>query len=167
MNTMKFTVGEDKKTLIVERTFAAPRSKVWAAYSQPELFAQWWGPRGWETEVKHMDFKEGGYLLYGMKCMDEAQGEWFGKVSWGKSTYTKIQPEELIEYTDAFCDEEGKVDSNMPEMLIKVEFYEEGEGTKLVSTTVFDSPEALQQVIEMGMQEGFTQTWDRLEEFVA
>lgn len=75
MNETKFTIQDDNKTLVVERVFYAPRSKVWAAWTTPELFVKWWGPNGWETTVKHMDFKEGGYLLYGMKCEDPEQTE--------------------------------------------------------------------------------------------
>ena len=163
---MNFTTGDDKKTLIAERAFQAPRSRLWAAYSQAELFAQWWGPRGWETEIRHMDFREGGYLHYGMKCVDEEQKDWYGKTSWGISTYIKIKPEELIEYNDAFSSESGEVTPGMPEMHVSVRFMEEDGTTRLVSTTEFDSPEALEQVVKMGMKEGFTQTWDRLEEFV-
>src|ERR1043165_2191155 len=109
MGETKFTIQDDKKTLVVERTFKAPRSKVWAAWTTPELFTQWWGPRGWTTEVKHMEFKDGGYNHYGMKCVDPEQKDWYGKYSWGKSTYSNIDAENSFDYTDEFCDEHGNV----------------------------------------------------------
>lgn len=167
MNETNFTVQDDNKTLVVERVFEAPQSKVWAAWTTPELFAKWWGPRGWSTEVKHMDFKEGGYLLYGMKCEDSEQGEWYGKYSWGKSTYNRIDAENSIEYTDEFTDETGAPAPGMPVMDIKVEFREENGVTRLVSTTEFPSAEALKQTIEMGMKDGLIQTWDRLAELLS
>ncbi len=164
MSETNFNV--DGKTLTVERTIAAPRSAIWKAWTTPELFAQWWGPRGWNTTVKHMDFVPGGYLLYGMTCADEAQGDWYGKTSWGKSVYRDINPEETFTYTDYFCDENGMVDEQMPSMTVHMFFEEKDGATHIKSTSDFASEAALQQVIEMGMEEGLKQTWDRLEEMV-
>jgi uncharacterized protein YndB with AHSA1/START domain len=166
MDKTNFSIKDDKKTLVVERVFPAGRSKVWAAWTTPELFAKWWGPRGWQTEVKHMEFKDGGYLLYGMKCVDPDQKEWYGKTSWGKSTYSNIDAENSYNYTDEFCDENGEVTAGMPVMNIHMEFREEDGKTHVVSTSVFDKQEDLEQVIAMGMKEGLVQTWDRLEEML-
>jgi uncharacterized protein YndB with AHSA1/START domain len=167
MTETKFTVGDDKKTLTIERVFSAPRSKVWAAWTTPELFAKWWGPRGWNTIVKHMDFTNGGYLHYGMVCQDPEQKDWYGKTSWGKSIYNDIKAENSFRYIDEFCDEHGQITPGMPAMDIHMEFIEQDGTTRVVSTTVFDKPEDLEQVIKMGMKEGLTQTWDRLEELLA
>lgn len=167
MTETKFTVKEDKKTLVIERVFPAPRSKVWTAFTTPELLAKWWGPRGWNTTIKHMEFKPGGYQHYGMKCEDPNQGEWFGKYSWGKSTYKEINPEDSFIYTDEFCDENGTPTPGMPAMDISMEFIEENGATRIVSTTIYDKAEDLEQTLAMGMKEGLTETWDRLEEFVS
>jgi uncharacterized protein YndB with AHSA1/START domain len=113
-----------------------------------------------------MDFVDGGYLLYGMKCEDPEQKEWYGQFSWGKSTYTRIDAENSFSYTDEFTDENGVATPGMPAMDIRVEFYEEDSATRVVSTTEFPTAEALKQTVEMGMQEGLTQTWDRLEELL-
>ena len=114
-----------------------------------------------------MDFTEGGSLLYGMKCEDPQQTDWFGKYSWGKSTYTRINPENSFAYTDEFTDENGTPTPGMPSMDIEVALYDENGSTRMVSTTTFSSPETLKQILDMGMKEGLVQTWDRLEEFVA
>ena len=167
MSETKFTIKEDKKTLVVERVFPATRSKVWAAWTTPELFSKWWGPRGWNTIVKHMDFSNGGYLLYGMKCEDPQQTDWYGQTSWGKSTYSDIDAESSFNYQDVFCDENGNVTPNMPVMNILITFQEQVDNTVVTSTSVFDSPHDLEQVITMGMKEGLSQTWDRLEELVS
>lgn len=166
MSDMTFETNEQTGELTVTRMFHAPLQKVWDAWTQPELFAKWWGPRGWSTTVKHMRVTPGDYLLYGMKCEDEAQGEWFGKESWGKSVYETVDPQNELIYMDYFCDNEGVVDENMPKMRISVRFIETEEGTRVVSTTTFEKPEDLKTVIDMGMQEGLTQTWDRLEEML-
>lgn len=167
MGSMQFDADHDNGVLTATREFSASAEKVWEAMTKPELFEQWWGPRGWSTTVKHMNVEPGGYVLYGMKCEDEAQGDWFGKESWGKSTYEIVDPPRELTYTDEFCDSDGKVDENMPGMKITVTFEPTEAGTRMISKTTFAKPEDLKTVMDMGMQEGFTQTWDRLEEFLA
>ncbi len=166
MNTTTFTIGEDKKTLIVQRTFNAPKTKVWAAYAQPELLARWWGPRGWETRIVHMDFTVGGYWHYGMTCVDPEQPDWFGKTSWGKAKYVAIDPEDSFEYVDYFSDEAGAINEEMPAAPTTITLSEANGATTVVSTTVYATPEELKQLLEMGMEEGFAQTWDRFAEFL-
>jgi uncharacterized protein YndB with AHSA1/START domain len=166
MSETKFTVLDDRKTLVVERTFSAPRSKVWQAWTTPDLFVQWWGPTGWTTEAKEFNFSEGGSLLYGMKCEDPAQGEWYGKTSWGKMTFSNINPESSFDYMDEFTDENGTVTPKMPITRTEMKFEEQNGKTHVVCSGYYDSPEALEQVMALGMKEGLTQTWDRLEELV-
>ena len=48
-----------------------------------------------------------------------------------------------------------------------VDFVDLGGRTNLVSTTRYDSLEALEQVIAMGMAEGYAQTLERLAELLA
>jgi len=164
MYKTKFTVAGDKKTLVVERAFDATRSKVWDAFTNPKLLAKWWGPRGWETEIRHMEFSDGGYWHYGMKCIDPAQKDWYGNTSWGKATYKNIKPQDSFEYTDMFCDENGVTTPGMPVARSTLTFTEVGGITTVTSRTEYETPEALAQVLKMGMEEGLSQTWDRLDE---
>ena len=163
MSETRFTVADDKKTLIVEREFPASKSRVWRAYTDPELLCLWWGPKGWETEIRHMDFSVGGYWHYCMRCVDTSQGDFYGMESWGKGTYTAIAPEDEFSCDDEFCDENGDATPGMPVAHMTIALAASGDGTKLTSTTCYDTPEALAQVLEMGMQEGLTQTLDNLE----
>jgi uncharacterized protein YndB with AHSA1/START domain len=157
----KVTKDRATKTFIMERVFDASLDRVWKAWTTDEI-NQWWGPRGWETTTKHMDFTPGGYWLYGMKCVDENQGEWFGQESWGKSIYEEIEAPKKIVYTDYFSDGDGKINEDMPPSTTSLEFFEEDGKTRVVSTSVFTTEEGFDQVIEMGMEEGASQTWDRL-----
>ncbi len=167
MSQSTFIVEEDKKSLTVTRVFNAPKDKVWEAYTTAELIEKWWGPIGWETTVKKLDFEEGGEWIYAMKCNDERQVDWYGKESWGKTVYKDIDPKNSFAYTDYFCDTEGNIMPDMPVSHSVIEFEELEDGkTKLVMHTSYENPEELKKVLEMGMQEGFEMTLDRLEEFV-
>jgi uncharacterized protein YndB with AHSA1/START domain len=164
MSDTTFRVSDDKKRLIVERTFDAPKSRVWKAYSTRDLLLRWWGPRGWETIIKRLEFENGGTWHYGMKCIDANQGDWFGKTSWGQFVYENIRPEDSFEYTDVFCDEEGNPTPGMPSSHTVVKLVEREGRTTVTTTTSYTSEEALSQVLEMGMKEGLSETLDKLEE---
>ncbi len=164
MSNMQHKV--EGKTLTLERTFNAPRQKVWDAFTKSEIFVKWWGPRGWQTEVKEFNFSEGGVNHYGMKCGDKAQGDWYGKYSWGKMLYSNIKPIDSYDYTDYFSDENGVVNNELPSSNTKMQFLEEEDGTKIISVTEFADEKALQTVIDMGMIAGVSETWDRLDEIV-
>jgi uncharacterized protein YndB with AHSA1/START domain len=162
------TVIKDKanKSLIMERVLEAPRQRVWQAWTDPELFSKWWGPYGWQTTVKDADFRPGGQMIYGMKCIDESQGEWFGQESWGKMEFAAVDEPASFTYRDLFCDENGTVNQEMPVMTITVEFIEQDGSTLVRSSGVFDSQEGYDKVIAMGVVDGATQTWERLAELL-
>jgi uncharacterized protein YndB with AHSA1/START domain len=166
MDKTKVTKDFENNTLIVERTFNAPRERVWQAYADPEKFAQWWGPEGFETTVKEFEFKPGGKNHYGMKCVDERQGEWFGKTSWGLMKFESIDAPSSFGYKDYFTDETGVINEELPAMTITMDFIEEDGKTKLVSRGVVSSRDELEKLVNMGMIEGLTSTLDKLEAFV-
>ncbi|MCG8388974.1 MAG: SRPBCC domain-containing protein [Cytophagales bacterium] len=67
------TNATGNRVLSLERTFSAPIKLVWEAWTQPEHIAQWWGPKGMETEVLQHDFKAGGAWKYSMKMPDGSE----------------------------------------------------------------------------------------------
>ncbi|MFD1707971.1 SRPBCC domain-containing protein [Siminovitchia sediminis] len=155
---------ENDKVLVLERIFDAPRDLVFNMFKDPEHLKHWWGPAGWELPVCRIDFRPGGTWLYCMKCMDRNQGEYYGMESCGKAVYKDIIEPELIAYTDYFSDADGQIDENMPASAITLDFIDLGGKTKLVNRSEYVSAEALKTVLDMGMLEGITETWNRLEE---
>lgn len=155
---------ENDRVLVLERLFAAPRDLVFQMLKEPEHLKRWWGPRGWEVPVCTVDFRPGGVWHYCMQCVDQNQGDYYGMESWGKGVYQEIVEPEKIVYTDFFSDAEGSIDASLPSTEVTLEFIDLGGQTKLVSRAVYVSAEALQTVMDMGMLQGITETWDRLEE---
>jgi uncharacterized protein YndB with AHSA1/START domain len=157
---------ENDRTYVMERVFDAPRELVFEAYSTAEHLKNWWGPKGWTLPFCEVDFRPGGTWLY---CMKGPVGSEDGEMmeSWGKAVYQEIIEPERIVYKDTFVDSDGSRVEGTPEMLITVEFVEEEGKTRLISKTLFESAEQLQQVLEMGMEQGFSETLDRLEAYLA
>ncbi|MCC3373794.1 SRPBCC domain-containing protein [Cohnella sp. REN36] len=155
------------RELTLERTFQAPRSLVFQAFSNPEHLKRWFSPSGWTLSIFNFEFRPGGTWHYCMKCTDESQ-PYYGNESWGKAIYHEIAEPERIVYSDAFSDAEGSVNEEMPAAMITLTFVEEGDKTtKLVNHAQYLSADALQAVLDMGMLQGVTDTWNRLEEMLA
>lgn len=162
-NALKSRVEGDR-VLVLERVFDAPRDLVFKMFKEPEHLKHWWGPIGWELPVCHIDFRPGGTWHFCMKCFDRNQGEYYGMESWGKVIYKDIVEPEKIVYTDYFSDADGNIDETLPSSEITLEFVDLGGKTKLVNRAEYVSAEELQKVMDMGMLEGITETWNRLEE---
>jgi uncharacterized protein YndB with AHSA1/START domain len=158
-SSLSYTTPSERE-FAAERVFNAPRELVWQVWTSPEHLTQWWGPKDWTLPVCEVDFRPGGVWFYCMRSPD-------GQESWGKATYREIVEPERIVYSDAFVDETGTPIEGTPEMLITVSFEDLGGKTKLVTHIQFPSAEELKAVLGMGMVEGLTETWDRLEAYLA
>jgi uncharacterized protein YndB with AHSA1/START domain len=149
---------------VLERVFDAPPELVFRAFSEAEHLKHWWGPRGWTLTVCNVDFRPGGIWHYCMKCIDKNQGDFYGFESWGKAVYEEIVKSEKIVYVDYFSDADCNEAEGMPSTRVTMAFVSHEGKTKLVSRSQYDSAEALQKVMDMGMEQGITETWDRLAE---
>jgi uncharacterized protein YndB with AHSA1/START domain len=166
MDKTKVTKDLQNKTLTIEREFNAPKAKLWNAYADKETFAKWWGPEGWETTIKEFNFAPGGRNHYCMKCTDEAQGQWFGQESWGLMEYGDMSEPDRFTYKDAFTDETGVANKDMPLLTVDIELKEQDGKTTVVSVVHGDSAEDIEKLLAMGMIEGFSSSADKLERLV-
>lgn len=153
----------ENKTLVIEYVADGPKDKVWRAYTNKEQFEKWWGPEGFETTTKEFNFVPGGRVHYGMECVDENQPEWFGKTSWGLMEIQSIDEWDSFVYKDFFSDEEGNKNTDLPALTITNEFTEEGGKTRIVSSALAEKAEQIEELIKMGMIEGFSSQLNRLD----
>lgn len=93
------TAGGD---LVITRRFAAPRELVWRAWTEPEHFQRWWGPRNFTCPVCRMDLRVGGHYFW---CMRSPAGQDYFTTGVFKEI---VKPERLV-YTDCFADRDGNV----------------------------------------------------------
>lgn len=157
--TNPVTYPSDRE-LLVERVFNAPRTLVFEAFSKCEHLTHWWGVQGWTLPVCKLDFRPGGEWLY---CMRGPQGE----ESWGKAFYHEIVAPERIVYTDYFADKDGNPNEKAPAPLVTLTFVDEGGKTRLMNHAKYPTADDLNTVLKMGMIEGMSQTFDRLDALLA
>ena len=158
-NQTTITKDPSNKKLIVVREFDAPLDHVWKAWTESELLDQWWAPKPWRAETKTMDFREGGTWLYSMVGPD-------GSRHWSRADFKTVIPNKSFIGDDAFCDENGKINPEMPRMHWENEFSETANGTKVTVEITFSSEEQLEKIIEMGFKEGFTMAHGNLDELL-
>jgi uncharacterized protein YndB with AHSA1/START domain len=142
--------------LVFERTFDAPRERVWKAFMDPEIVPRWWGSHGTTTTVAEMDVRPGGKWRYVSRAPDRDDVVFFGE-------YLEIDPPARFRWTFLF-DVEGLGAQGGPETHI---FEDVGGKTKVISIGHLGSPEAIDGALASGMIAGAIATWDRLEALLA
>lgn len=148
------------KKLIITREFAAPPDFVWRAWTEAELLDEWWAPKPWKTNTVSMDFRNGGRWHYYMQGPD-------GSRHYCLADYSNIIPHKSYSYVDAFCDEKGNKNPEMPSMNWTNTFTSTAEGNTLVHVEIsFKKVEDIERIIEMGFQEGFTMAHANLDEYL-
>ena len=157
MSKNNLQVDREKLQTTMERVFDAPREMLWKAHVDPTLIPKWWGPRGYETIVEKMEVKEGGEWRFIHKGKDEkgqdAQYAFNG-------VYKEIKEPESITWTFNF-----EPIGPGHEITETVYFDDLGDGkTKLRTVSHYLSIEDLEGMVQSGMEDGATETWDRLEE---
>ena len=154
------TADEKNLTLVIERRFQAPKQRVWEAYSKRELLQQWWSPEHFSTTIKTFEFRPGGRWHYHMTGPD-------GTKYWSLAIYGAIADGVSIEYADYFSDEQGGNNTSLPSTRTQLAFRADGSETVVTTTLKFASLDALQQLLNMGFEQGFASTCDKLDSLLA
>ena len=117
------TTPDPATFLNITRTFAAPRDKVYAAWTEPEHLKQWWGPEGFVSPDAEIDLRVGGRYRAGMRAPDGTEMAVVGE-------YTEIAAPERLVFTWAWDPPMGAPE----ETLVTVEFRDLGDMTEVALT---------------------------------
>jgi uncharacterized protein YndB with AHSA1/START domain len=139
----------------IEREFDAPRERVFAAYTDPELIPQWWGPRRTTTTVDRMDVRAGGDWRFISRDEDGSETAFRG-------TYREVVAPERIVQTFEWEGMPGHV------AVESAELEDLGDGrTRVVTTSLFHTTEERDGMLGSGMETGMNETYERLDELLA
>ncbi|WP_310587331.1 SRPBCC domain-containing protein [Emticicia sp. 21SJ11W-3] len=154
-----FTVNKENNTVEVKREFAADLDLVWEAWTNPAILDQWWAPKPYRTETKSMNFREGGRWHYAMISPK-------GEKHWGVNDYLTIETQKGFSCMDAFSDENGTIDPNLPRTYWNNDFKQTGSTTFVTINARYNSLSDLEKVIEMGFKEGFSMALENLDQYL-
>lgn len=147
-------------TMTVVAQFAAPVTRVWAAYADPRQLERFWGPPEWPATFERHDFVAGGRSEYYMTGPDNARSRGFFE-------FLSIDAPHAFEVLDGFLGADGKPAPGMPTMRIRFTFEPHAGGTRMVTETTFPSVEALEQLLAMGMEEGMKTAMSQIDGVLA
>jgi uncharacterized protein YndB with AHSA1/START domain len=153
-NQTEITVDPEVPLVRITREFDAPVEKVFRAHTDPELVAQWLGPRRHEMRVDHYDCRTGGSYRY----LHVSDGNEFGF----RGCFHEVRPPELIVQTFTY---EGYPDGVALERLVLEDLG--GSRTRLTATSLVDSFEGRDAFVASGMEEGIREGYERLDELLA
>ncbi|WP_237768225.1 SRPBCC family protein [Serinicoccus sp. CNJ-927] len=96
--------------------------------------------------------------------MTSPEGERFG----GMWEVTEVEEPRRFAFEDRFADAESwQPAEGMPVSRNTYAFEEHDGGTRATFTSVYESAEALQQVLDMGMEQGATESINQIDAFLA
>ncbi len=137
----------------VERIFNAPRERVWRAYTDPKLVAQWWG-RGNKVVIERMEVERGGHWRFVEHADDGVHG-FEGRIR-------EVTPPSRIVQTFEYDGMPGYV------AVTTATFEDLGDGrTKVVTTSLFHTAEERDGMLNSGMEVGMNQSYAALDKLLA
>ncbi len=163
-----------KEVFTINRSFEAPINLMYKMWTDPQHFAKWLAPTGFNMQfIGGADIRTGGSTFY---CMSNEHG----LKMYGRAQYIEVKSPDTLVYTQQFTDENNKETTRHPmaptwpaTMKTTVKFAEEGPEQTRVTITweiVGDyNAEELNTFIagRSGMTMGWTGSFDKLEMYLA
>jgi len=144
-------------TMTVTVDLDAPVERVWQVWADPRLLEKWWGPPSYPATVEHHDLSPGGTVNYFMTGPE-------GDTPHGLWKITSVDAPNRLEFEDNFADDEGNPNLDMPSTKVRIDFTPVGGGgTEMTIASTFASPEAMVELIDMGMEEGLKQALSQID----
>jgi uncharacterized protein YndB with AHSA1/START domain len=150
---------QDEERFVISRSFEAPLERMFDVWTQPEHFAQWMGPAGFDMHFMRADIRPGGGTFYRMSGT--------GLTMFGRAQYEEIRRPDRIVYTQQFCDEHENMARHplapvWPEtMRTTVELSAEGPQCTRVTVTwnIVGAVTAEEMAMFVSARDGMTQGW--------
>ena len=146
--TGKVTLPSDREILIT-RTFDAPASLVFDAWTTPNLVRRWWGGGSAPLVLCDIDLRVGGEWHYAMVGAD---GE---RISW-RGTYLAVDPPLRLRSTEIFA---GQAESEAQNTLTLTERHGI---TELAIRVEHTSAENRDRHLESGVEAGIQRSLDQV-----
>ena len=137
-------------TLTLTAEFAASVERVWQVWADPRKLERWWGPPLYPATFVEHELSPGGRMSYFMTSPEgERYHGWWSVVA--------VDAPWSFSFEDGFADSDGAVNPDLPTTQGTVTLTDLGDGrTRMQLVSRFASPEAMQQVIALGLVEGIT-----------
>jgi uncharacterized protein YndB with AHSA1/START domain len=159
MPVTDITKDIDQRTIVITAEFAAPVERIWAIYADPRQLERIWGPPTWPATFVDHELAPGETSRYYMTGPDGTRaGGWWRIVS--------VDEPRSFTFDDGFADADLNPVDTMPVSHSVFAFEAVDGGTRATFTSVYDTAEDLQKVLEMGVEEGATGAINQIDELL-
>ncbi len=160
MPVMDITKDLSAHSLTITAHFNAPVQRVWRLYEDARQLEKVWGPPTYPATFVDHDLRPGARTTY---FMTSPEGERFA----GYWDITGVEPISRFTFRDGFAHADLTPNEDLPVSENVYTFSAADGGTQAVFTSVYPTAEALQTVLDMGMEEGARSAIDQIDGFLA
>jgi len=155
-NKTKLIAAPERQDVVISREFDAPRELVFRAFTDPNLYTQWLGPRRLRMTLETFEPRSGGRWRY---IHQDQEGNQYG---FHGVFHEVLAPSRIIDtFEFEGLPEKGHVS------LETATFQETAGGkTSLTIQSVFQSTADRDGQLQSGMEEGLNDSFDRLDELL-
>jgi uncharacterized protein YndB with AHSA1/START domain len=146
-------------TLIAE--FDATPERIWELWADPRQLERWWGPPAYPATFTRHALTPGARVEYHMTgpSGDQPHGYW---------DVIEVDPPRRLVFMDGFANDDGTPNDEFPRSDAEVTIEPIGVGrTRMSINSRFQTPEAMEQVLAMGAEEGLTQAVGQIDAILA
>ncbi len=155
-NSTKIDAIPGRQEILITREVNAPREQVFKAFTDPDLYSKWIGPRDLKTTLIKFEPKTGGQFRYIQKDKSGRQFAFHG-------VYHEVKAPEMIIETFEY---EGLSEKGHA-ILEKVNFEPlPGNRTKIVEKSVFLSVEDRDGMMQADMTKGINESYEQLDKLL-
>jgi uncharacterized protein YndB with AHSA1/START domain len=146
-------------TIVLTRTFNAPRRLVWEAMFTADKMRRWMlPPPGWTIVTCECDARVGGALSVAWKSAEA------DPVMTLRGEFTEVAPHEHAVHTEVMALASGQIIGSLVE---KHEFADKGSLTAMLITQTYASKEDRDGALASGMDQGMEACYQKLEALLA
>ncbi|MFP5342397.1 MAG: SRPBCC domain-containing protein [Candidatus Limnocylindria bacterium] len=151
----------DALTFTLTAEFDATPERIWDLWADPRQLERWWGPPTYPATFTTHDLTPGSRVEYHMTGPegDQPRGYW---------DIVEVEPPRLLAFVDGFANDDGTPNDELAraEGRVTIEPIDGGR-TRMTIESRYPTPEALQQVLDMGMEQGIVEAVGQIEAILA
>jgi uncharacterized protein YndB with AHSA1/START domain len=145
----------DALTLTITAEFDADAERLWELWADPRQLERWWSPPSHSSTFTEHELAVGARTTYFMTGPD-------GEKHHGAWRIEEAEPPHRLRIKDDEVDAEGNPEDGGPTAMTVTIAEADGAATMSIETH-FGDRESMEQTIEMGFEQGLTETLEQVD----